>query len=83
MLADDFKNAKDAAPENVKPWTQPIFMVNDYGSDQKVPLTQERLDQLLRLSYTYAMMMSDIRRYHDDYVRSLGITPRPWEEPQK
>lgn len=71
------------APQNVKPWTQPLFMVYAYASDERVPLTQERLDQLLRIELTYRQMMSDIKRYHDDLVRVSGATPRPWEDPPK
>lgn len=73
----------NAIPANVKPWTQPLFMVYRPGTDSREPLTQERLDQLLRLEYVYMQMMGDIRRHHDDYVRSNGATPRPWEETTK
>lgn len=70
-------------PQNVKPWTQPLFMVYAPAMDKFEPLTQERLDQLLRIEMTYRQMMGEIRRYHDELVRSSGATPRPWEEPAR
>ena len=63
-----------------QPWTQPLFMVYDMAANEKVPLTQERLDQLLLCERVYFDMVSGIRREHEHLVRNYGGTPQPWAE---
>lgn len=63
---------------DAKPWQQPLFMVYDVGTDERVPLTQERLDVLLRVERQYGMMISDIRKSHEALVTQLGGTPQSW-----
>lgn len=51
---------------NVKPWTQPLFLVYDVSKDERVPLTQERLDVLLAVEQAYGRLRGSIEGHHQD-----------------
>lgn len=65
---------------DARQWVKQLFMVYDVGTDERVPLTQERLDQLLAVERQYGMLMSDIRRSHDGFITKMGGTPKPWAD---
>lgn len=60
-------------------WIQPLFMVYDTGSDELVPLTQERLNSLIDCERTYGMMISEIKKSHFALVERHGNKPQPWK----
>lgn len=61
-------------------WVQPLFMVYNHGTDQMAPLTQERLDSLLKIERMYGQIINSVRDSHADLVTSLGGVPKPWAE---
>jgi hypothetical protein len=65
---------------NPRQWVQPLFMVYDAGSDDRVPLTQERLDRLLLVERSYVEMVRVIKDSHAALVARFGGTPQPWAE---
>lgn len=63
-----------------KQWVQPLFMVYDIGTDQKVPLTQERLDQLLAAERQYGLMICGIRDSHEAHAIRMGFKAKPFAD---
>lgn len=63
---------------DAKQWVQPLFMVYDVGTDEQVPLTQERLDQLTKTERQYGMLIMEIKRSHEAHLISMNITPKVW-----
>lgn len=68
------------APVDPKQWVQPLFMIYDVTSDEKVPLTQERLDKLIATERQYGMMICSIRDNHQAHAIMLGYNPKPFAE---
>lgn len=59
-------------------WVQPLFMVYSIGTDEMVPLTQERLDALLDVERQYGTFINDIRKGHESLAARRGFTYRPF-----
>jgi hypothetical protein len=57
---------------------QPLFMVYRTDTDEMVPLTQERLDQLIAAERQYGMMICDIRKSHEHFAARMGYTAKPF-----
>lgn len=54
---------------------QPKFMVYDIATDNLVPLTQDRLNQLTRIERAYGEVMCEIRNIHNIHAsmrRDIG-----------
>lgn len=56
-----------------KQWVQPLFMIYEAGTDQQVPLTQERLDQLIATEMQYGRLICHIRDSHAAHADRLGF----------
>ena len=61
-------------------WVQPLFMVYDIATEEKTPLTQERLDQLLALERHYGQLMNYIKGAHKGFVSIIGGKPQKWAD---
>lgn len=57
---------------DARQWVQPLFMVYDVGTDELVPLTQERLDALTATEQQYGMLIRDIRNGHEAFANKRG-----------
>lgn len=57
------------------PWQQPLFMVYDFATDKKVPLTQERLDILLRTESDYGDLIRAVKDTHRGNLTARGAPP--------
>jgi len=63
---------------DARQWVQPLFMIYDIGTDEMVPLTKERLDQLIDVERQYGMMICDIRKSHESFAIRRGFKPQPF-----
>lgn len=63
---------------NAVPWQQPLFMIYDASTDERVPLTQERLDQLIAVNMQYGQLVCALRDMHNAHCRRFGFTPSPF-----
>lgn len=63
---------------DARQWVQPLFMVHDGATDEKIPLTQERLEQLLAIESGYVWLIDSIRSQHAGLIKSIGGMPKPW-----
>ena len=66
----------DADPKN-----EPLT-VYDITSDEMVPLTQERLDRLLKIELAYGRMiqgLKELKRLHTANVIGWGGSPSTWD----
>jgi hypothetical protein len=61
---------------NVIPLKQPIFMIYDISTDEKIPLTQERLDKLIDTERQYGKVINAIRDMHNDFCETRGFRPK-------
>lgn len=56
------------------------FMIYDAIADEPVPLTQERLNQLIAAEQKYGRMIISIRESHEAFAKKLGFEPKPFRE---
>lgn len=77
MIADEISisAAKDSEPVA----GQPSFHVYSALTDEMVPLTQERLTELLAFEKAYASLICEMRNGHKRFMTSIGRVALPWD----
>lgn len=68
-----------AIPEPTNPKVHP-FLVYSAMTDEMVPLTKERLNQLLATERQYGQMICAIRDAHNAHRAALGYSPKPFAD---
>lgn len=69
----------ESVPDPTNPKVHP-FMVCSAMTDEMVPLTQERLNQLLAAERQYGQMICAIRDAHNAHTAALGYSPKPFAD---
>jgi hypothetical protein len=78
-MLSDYVADSESVPDPTNPKVQP-FMIYSVMMDEMVPLTQERLDQLIAAECQYGQLICHIRDSHQLFMADRGYTAKSFAE---